>query len=270
MNEHWTNSGDGCRLFTEIQGAGHPLLLVGGMRSDTGSWARHMALLSAGHRCISYDRRGVGRSDKPDAMYRHRDHLRDLSAVIDSHDGGQPVDLVAHSIGGLTALGYAHAHPDRVRRLCLINSAAHINHNLYLIVLATARALRQDEPAALEALNDIGLAISFGESMLRQLEPRREAIKARAFDTVTPTSARHLYDGLVADYPLDLRDRLGEIRHPCLILAGDEDLQFPAKHAKTTAEALPDATLEVWSDCGHMIPVEQAERLGRRLGEFLT
>lgn len=95
-----------------------PVVLVHGMGGDHSTWRPLAAALRRrGRTVVSFDMRGHGRTGPADT-YRLDDFRDDLAAVVDEIDV-QRVDLVGHSLGAHTALRYAIAAPDRVRRLVL-------------------------------------------------------------------------------------------------------------------------------------------------------
>jgi non-heme chloroperoxidase len=81
-------------------GSGEPVVLIHGYPLDGNSWERQeRALLAAGFRCISYDRRGFGRSSQPATGYDYSTFAADLKALLDHLELGQDVALVGFSMG---------------------------------------------------------------------------------------------------------------------------------------------------------------------------
>jgi non-heme chloroperoxidase len=81
-------------------GAGRPIVLVHGYPLDGNSWERQeRALLAAGYRCISYDRRGFGRSSQPTTGYDYDTFADDLKALLDHLALGEDVVLAGFSMG---------------------------------------------------------------------------------------------------------------------------------------------------------------------------
>jgi non-heme chloroperoxidase len=90
---------DGIGLFHREWGTGRPLLFVHSLSLSSAMWSYQEAFLGDhGIRCISYDRRGHGRSDAPAHGYDLNTLADDLSAVVDSLDL-QDLVLVGHSMG---------------------------------------------------------------------------------------------------------------------------------------------------------------------------
>ncbi|MCM3923492.1 alpha/beta fold hydrolase [Frankia sp. AiPs1] len=103
-----------------------PVVLVHGIAGSTADWSAVAPELAASRRVIAYDHRGHGASGRAPggrAGYTFDLLLADLAAVIAAL-GPAEVDLVGHSLGGVIALRYTLEHPDRVRSLLLVDTAA--------------------------------------------------------------------------------------------------------------------------------------------------
>lgn len=259
---------DGTMINAVAIGEGPDLLFLNGMRSTLLCWKRQVSLLSRKNRCISYDHRGVGESGKPDRAYTARNHFGDIDAVLDHFGVGQ-VKLIGHSMGGLRALDYAINNQQRVNGMVLINSGAHINMSLKLMMRTTLKAIETKNKELLDAMNEIGLAITFGEKSLKDLEPRFDDFVRSSFAGVTLNSAKNLYRGMLADEQ-DFRDKLSDLEVPTLIIAGDEDLQFPAKYSEQIHRLIPNSRYKLLADCGHFALSEKPKELNQMLTEFLS
>lgn len=110
-------------LYYEDQGEGQPVVLIHGYPLDGRSWERQTrALLDAGHRVITYDRRGFGRSSKPGSGYHYDTFAADLDALLDTLDL-RDVVLVGFSMGTGELARYVRNHgDDRVAKLVFLAS----------------------------------------------------------------------------------------------------------------------------------------------------
>jgi non-heme chloroperoxidase len=92
-------NGADIELFYEDHGTGAPVVLIHGYPLDGRSWERQeRALLAAGYRVITYDRRGYGRSSQPTVGYDYDTYAADLKALLD-HLGLSDVVLAGFSMG---------------------------------------------------------------------------------------------------------------------------------------------------------------------------
>lgn len=116
------NSGD-IELYYEDQGAGQPVVLIHGYPLSGASWERQTReLLAAGHRVITYDRRGSGESSKVGSGYDYDTFASDLNVVLSTLDL-QDVILVGFSMGtGELARYVSKFGADRVAKLAFLAS----------------------------------------------------------------------------------------------------------------------------------------------------
>ncbi len=111
-------------LYFEDHGTGKPVLLIHGWPLSGASWERQTAaLLASGHRVITYDRRGFGRSTQPTLGYDYDTLASDtykLIEALDLHD----VTLVGFSMGGGEVARYLgkYAEPGRVSKAVFMSS----------------------------------------------------------------------------------------------------------------------------------------------------
>ncbi|WP_329179049.1 alpha/beta fold hydrolase [Streptomyces sp. NBC_01477] len=107
-------------LYYEDHGEGQPVVLIHGFPLDGASWERQIpALLKAGHRVITYDRRGFGRSSRPSAGYDYDTFAADLKVLMDTLDLRDAV-LAGFSMGTGEVTRYLGSHgSDRVAKAAL-------------------------------------------------------------------------------------------------------------------------------------------------------
>lgn len=114
---------EGERIYYERTGSGSPLVLCHGLGGNHAIWWRQIEPLASRHEVITWDQRGFGNSTAGSGDIGPPAARRDLATLLD-HLELDRVNLVGQSMGGWTALGYAQAHPDRVRSLILSTTLA--------------------------------------------------------------------------------------------------------------------------------------------------
>jgi proline iminopeptidase len=222
--------------------------------------------LAAGRTLLYYDQRGGGQSEVPrEAPLDWRAHVADLADLVRAHADPVPATLLGFSWGGLLALLFALEHPELVARLALVGPAP---------TYPEARHAYEVEFARRQATPDVAAArAELSRSGLREGDP--DAFWRRAFELSVagyfrePSRARNLTPFRVASRAqhavweslrgTDLRERLGEVRCPTLILHGRWD-PIPLAASERLAAALPDARLVVFEDSGHALYAEETER----------
>ena len=114
---------NGLSLYFERAGTGEPLLFISGTGGDLRNKPNQFdGPLAKAFDMISYDQRGLGRSDKPDRPYTMADYADDAAALMESQ-GWDRAHVIGVSFGGMVAQELALRHPRRVRRLVLACSS---------------------------------------------------------------------------------------------------------------------------------------------------
>jgi non-heme chloroperoxidase len=245
-------TGDRVRLFHQDWGEGEPIVFLhaAGMTSD--QWQYNVADFSAsGYRCISFDRRGHGRSDRPRHGYVFERLVDDVADVFEALDLRE-VTLVGYSLGAIEAVGYMARHgAGRVARLVLLAPCTPFASK-------TADNPEGVDPAALDALLALWrkdypgwLHAGIGPFYRPEVFGISKGIVDWTIDmmVVTPIQVA-LQCGLVVART-DLRKELTEISVPTLVIHGDADASFPATFGRATARLVPGAVYLEYEGAPH-------------------
>src|SRR4051794_2289093 len=188
-------------------------------------WDDQVAALSSRFRILRYDTRGHGRSAAPEGPYAIGDLGADLLALLDEL-GLERVSFCGLSLGGMTGMWLAANAPERVERLVLCCTSAHLPpREMWDERIETVRADGM-EPVA-EGVLERWLTPEF-----RTARPEIAA-RLKAMLVATPVEG---YAGCCAAIrDLDLRDALSAIRAPTLVIAGGEDPATPPPTPSSSA-----------------------------------
>jgi pimeloyl-ACP methyl ester carboxylesterase len=206
---------NGLQFHTQELGTGRTVVMVHGLLiGSLASWYFTAApVLARDHRVRVYDLRGHGRSERAPHGYDVRTMAGDLTALV--ADLEEPFDLVGHSWGGLVALRFALDHPDRVRRLVLVEAplppSSVVEMAAFLDAAKKPERIMDALPAQLREMLASGGRRS--ERLLQSLQ----------FLLLEST--------LLADLRAepDLSDaELATLRCPCLVVYGDRSSCAPA------------------------------------------
>src|SRR4051812_29731030 len=104
----------GCRLHYTLRGDGPPVLFIQGVGVHGDGWLPQTNALSSRFHCLTFDNRGLGRSQPIGCAVTVEQMADDARAVMDAA-GWEPAHVVGHSLGGLVALHLVLAHRPRVR-----------------------------------------------------------------------------------------------------------------------------------------------------------
>jgi len=244
--------------YNDSGGTGTPVLFLHAASGTSASWVYQVPVFAAaGYRCITYDRRGAGRS-QPTATGKQPGYVGDDLHGLVQHLGLEHFHLVATAAGGIGAFDYASTHPERVRRLVVANSIGGVQDPAYLEI---QHRLRPPEIQALPVA-------------LRELGP-----SYRAMD---PEGTQRWIDIERAGHPQGmhasrqpLRDpmtyaRLETIQVPTLILVGAADLLSPPALMRLLAAHIPQCQLATVPEAGHAAFWEQPEIWNRLVLEFIA
>jgi pimeloyl-ACP methyl ester carboxylesterase/DNA-binding winged helix-turn-helix (wHTH) protein len=252
---HYAES-DGLQIAYQVTGSGaRDIVLVAGFVSHLElDWAdpRHahfLERLGSFGRLIRFDKRGTGLSDRPEGLPDLETRIHDVLAVMDAA-GSERAVLVGYSEGGPMATLFAATHPERVTSLVLYGTyATGVRSADY--PWAPTRTEREARMAQLST----GWS---GEAHLRTMCPSADDAMARwwgqrARAAATPSTVRRL---LQMNGEVDVRDALGSVRVPTLILhrRGDRDSQL--EEGRYLADRIPDARFVELPGADHFVAVE--------------
>lgn len=249
------------RLSVLIEGeAGKPwLLLSNSLGADLHMWDDQMPLLARTHRVIRYDTRGHGQSSAPEGPWSLEMLVADMTAVLD-HAGAQRADVMGLSMGGMTALGLALAHPDRVGRMIVCDARA---DNPPTFVASWDDRITAVRAGGMESVVDGTLARWFSANCPKG--PRdRAAAMLRATSEAGYIGCAQALKGL--DYLKDL----GKITAPVLYIVGAEDMGVPRDVMAAMAAATPNADFVALPGLAHVPNMEDPAAFDAVVGPWLA
>lgn len=254
------------QLAYEVNGEGDPLLLIGGFTMVKEAWAYQVEGLSRKFRVITFDNRGVGDSTVPQEPFTISDMASDAIGLLDAI-GVASANIFGISMGGLIAQAMALDHPGRVRKLALgctthggREAVAPSPEVMQLMAKAADPSLPPEQSVRMR------LPILFGERFLKE-EPLRiqEWVSGAVRHAPTPQGAALQLKALSR---FNVRERLGEIRCPVMVLTGSSDQMMDPENSRLLAQRIPGAKLHVLDGAGHLFFLEQPEEVNRVLQEF--
>lgn len=264
---------DRVSLFVTEWGSGSPVVFTHawGLRSD--EWAYQVpALADAGHRCVLYDRRGHGRSDRPAAGYDIDTLADDLADVIE-HFGLDDVTLVCHSLGCKEALRYLARHSDsRIARMILVAPTTPLLRRTAdnpdgldpVLIEASYAAVAADVPgwcAAFEAAGPYFGSSPGGSPGLVDWTTRM----------IVDTPSWVLLETFKVNADVDMRAELPKIAIPVLIVHGDADASAPIDlTGRRTAALIAGSRLVVYPGAGHGLYASDHDRLNSDILAFIA
>lgn len=274
---------NGHKLQYVNEGEGEPVVMVHGNPSWSFYYRNVVAALSATHQCIVPDHIGCGLSDKPDDSgydYTLKNRIDDLEALLDHLDVKQNITLIVHDWGGMIGMGFAARHPERIKKLVILNTGAfHLPQS-------------KPFPWALSICRNtlLGTALVRGfnafSSIASYVGVKRQPMPAevrKAYVAPFNSWANRISTlRFVQDIPLkpgdrnyqlvsDIADSLAQFKNvPMMICWGLQDFVFDKHFLDEWKLRFPHAQVHEFADCGHYILEDASEEVVGHIKQFMT
>lgn len=255
---------NGVHLGHESRGTVGPVLvLLHAFPLNRAMWEPQMTDLCVDFRTVALDFRGFGESDAPDGPYSMEMLADDVKGLLD-HLAVERVVLCGLSMGGYVALAFYRKYRELVQALVLADTRAgadppEVRQGRYQMMEI---ARREGPPAVAERMLPRLLAPITFERDPALVERVRKMMEA------APTTGLVGALAGMAERP-DSTGLLPQIACPTLVVVGEHDAPAPPAEARTMAEAIPRARLEVIPEAGHLSNLEQPETFNQFLRDWL-
>ncbi len=274
------HAADGVRLAYVEQGKGEPVVLLHGNPTWGFLYRKFIAPLARTHRVIVPDHMGFGRSDKPldPSLYRLARHIANLESLLLKLDV-RNATLVMQDWGGPIGLGFAVRHPDRIKRLVIMNTWA-------WVIPAGTRIhplLEQFRTPGLGEALVQGLNL-FVEGFLPAGIWKKEGVTPalmRAYRAPFPDWNSRV--GILA-FPRDIvigdehpsalamreiEQKLPTLKVPVLLIWAMKDPAFPKAMIGLWQKVYPHAQLHTLAEAGHYLQEDEPEQIVGLIRDFL-
>jgi pimeloyl-ACP methyl ester carboxylesterase len=264
------------------------IVFVHGYALSMDCWHFQRAYFRGKHRMVFFDQRSHGESGRSDKQHATVDQLGDdLLRVIEELVPTGPVVLVGHSMGGMAIMAFAERHPEvfaeRVAGTALVSTTAgglkthHIVSRLIPDSIGGQLGARLMAglalaPELVDRVRRRGTNIGF---LVADQFAFGEDVPASYVEFVNNMLASTSFEVLAEFYPnfdtLDKFAALEEFAHvPTYIISGTEDVLTSVGHSRKMASRIPGATLVECPGAGHMVILEQKDRVNSTLDELLA
>ncbi|HEY0547800.1 MAG TPA: alpha/beta fold hydrolase [Pyrinomonadaceae bacterium] len=253
-------------LYYEEHGAGEPLVLIPGFGNGLWIWFKQVPALAARFRVITFDPRGISRSQAPDEPISIRLIADDVAALVRQLEI-ESAHILGASFGGFVAQEFALAYSLMTRSLTLCCTSYGGPHHVpppltTLQAIASTKGLNTEE----RVRENLLLAFSPGylEANGDEVE---QVIEMRAANPVPEYAYLHQ---LQAAMVFNTEARVAEIKTPTLVITGDEDIIVPFDNSRNLAAKIPGAKLVIIKGGSHTFFIEQADEFNRAVTEFIS
>jgi len=266
---------NGLTVHVKTMGHGEPvILLLHGFGASLFSWHAVMEPLSQHGTVIAYDRPAFGLTERPmtwtgENPYSSQASVDLLLGILD-HFNVQEAILVGNSAGGTVSMQFTLQHPERVQALILVDPAVYEGGGgpSWLRQFYKTPQMNHLGPLIVRSIQSSGLdLIKMAWYDPSKITPETMAgytkpLKADNWD-------RALWYFTAASQPSNLPERLSEFTLPVLVITGDTDKIVPTEYSVRLAGELPNATLVVIPQAGHVPHEEQPVAFMQAVAEFL-
>jgi pimeloyl-ACP methyl ester carboxylesterase len=253
---------EGFQIGYRRSGDGPALVLLHGAWSDSREWRLQLESLSDEFTVVAWDAPGCDRSSDPPETFSLADYADVVAGLVRAIGLDRP-HLLGLSFGGSLAIEVAHRHPTAIRSLVLVSAYAGWAGSLSpeVIEARVAKVLAEaDQPP--ETWVRSYLPGFFAGPVAPGLEEEMLGIML----DVRPAGIKPMVHALAA---ADLRDALGDIAVPTLLLYGELDSRAPLAVAHEIERAVPGAQLAVIPGVGHVVNLEAPATFDREVRRFL-
>ncbi len=260
---------DGLEMHYREKGEGFPVVLVHGFTGNSRNWALTVPVLTRQFRTISVDLRGHGHSGKP---VRREDYT--LEAIADDvyallqHLGVRECYLAGHSMGGMVSQHIVLNHPELVRALVLVDTAAEIPAGL-----VNKERLAERE-RLIEVAQNQGMEAVFEEQLrvnplAEQIQANPEFLRTWREQFLLTSREAYIYGAHGMASRKSLLGELHRISVPTLVVCGEDDEPFLEASRKMHTE-ISGSRLEIIAGAGHSPQIETPATFNAVIVEFLS
>ncbi|MDD5337955.1 MAG: alpha/beta fold hydrolase [Dehalococcoidales bacterium] len=252
---------NGIKINYKVEGHGYPLVMIMGFSSPRSGWASQIPIFKKHYQVITFDNRGVGKSDKPEGPYTTQMMADDAVALM-NHLGIEKANVMGASMGGMIAQELAINHPEKVNKLvlactycCKQKPSGDTPEQAALLKLPPKKLA-----AAMARLACNNPTLKFIVGMMATLQTYFISAAAKA-GIIGQTAACTNHNTL---------DRLPKIKTPTLVIVGTEDHLITPASSDVIAKNIPGAKLVKVEGGSHMFFLENKEEFNQKVLDFLT
>ncbi|WP_226677651.1 2-succinyl-6-hydroxy-2,4-cyclohexadiene-1-carboxylate synthase [Mesobacillus jeotgali] len=262
---------NGVRYHVEQCGDGFPLVLLHGFTGAASTWRPFCPMWGQHSTMLMVDLIGHGETESPGDMARYdiKKAAMDLKVLLDQL-GIEKADFLGYSMGGRTAITFASLYPERVRKLVLESTAPGLvnSEDREARIQQDHKLADKIENEGLERFIDFWESIPLFQSQLNLPAEVREQIRSQRLRN-DPVGLANSLRGMGTGAQPSWWDKLTTFAFETLLITGELDYKF-CKIAADMALKLPNAKHLSIIDCGHAIHVEEREKFGTIVSEFLS
>lgn len=260
---------NGIDMYYEARGQGKPLILITGLGADHGSWFSQIPRFKKYYQVVTFDSRGIGKTEDPPEPYSLKTMADDAVSLMDILALDR-AHILGQSLGGLVAQEIAINYPERVDKL---------------ILASTTTGEGSMDEAHPELMTAFGVKEGSNQIHARDIDVRRSASTMISlsfnkwyYRIIMLLLARFYmkpgaFDGMVGQLEAVAQhstvDRLHMVQSPTLVITGTADRIVPPQSSEVIASRIPGARLVMVEGGSHAFHIEMRGRFNREVLDFL-
>jgi pimeloyl-ACP methyl ester carboxylesterase len=260
---------NGINICYKVRGQGKPLVLIMGYSGGQIGWMFQRRAFAKHYRVITFDNRGVGKTDKPDGAYSIRMMADDTVGLMD-YLGIEKAHILGVSMGGMIAQEIAINYPGRVGKLILGCTAAGKNgasgiSAVFPEALGLSEDNTYDDVRSLPIRKVVNSLCSYGfnKCHYRWLVAQLARVFFRFSSQV---GLRGQLEAIMGHVTFD---RLQKISSPTMVITGTEDRIVTPGSSEELVDVIPGARLVRFEGGSHTFFIEERGRFNREVLDFL-
>jgi len=260
---------NGININYKVEGQGEPLVMIMGFASSRWNWRSQTRAFNKYYRVVTFDNRGVGKTDKPGGPYTIKMMAEDTIGLMD-YLAIDRAHILGISMGGMIAQELAINHPDRVKKLVL--GCTFANNK-------TARGeLTNFSPELLEVIESAGQSGTDIRKVMNSLAVcrfnnnnrlRKMTLSFIVRIRILLAGTRGFMGQYEAIRTHDTLDRLHLIKTPTMVITGTADRVIQPGSSEVIAGRIPDARLVKVENGSHSFFFENRDGLNQEVLDFL-
>ncbi|MCU7491498.1 MAG: alpha/beta fold hydrolase [Ignavibacteria bacterium] len=255
---------NGLQVFEDGHKNNKPVIFIHGFPFDHTMWQNQVEFLKQNYYCITYDVRGLGKSEAGDGQYTIESFTDDMFQIIDELKLMKPV-ICGLSMGGYIALRAVERDQERFSGLVLMNTKAAADDNEGK--LKRAEGIKKINAQGIEKFIRGFVPNCFSDMALSEMKDMYEDTLNKSIRS-NPTGVKGCLLAMAGRTDMDLF--LEKIKIPTLVLCGSLDKLIPPPVMRAMAEKIKDSEFAATPRAGHLTPLENAEFVNDVLAGFLS
>lgn len=255
---------DGVEIQYNIEGDGDPLIFLNGLWGVKSSWNNQTAFFAKKYKCITYDHRGIGGSEKWRGEYSYTLHARDLKELLEILNIKKAI-FIGTCHGGMTAVSLAIEYPEMVQALCINGTQLLKSEKQKHIYEGWKSVLRTSD---FKTLYKTIIPTIMSDKWLLNNNSRLESMAVEVNERVDKKAAINMIEACKKYGYND--ECISAINAPTLVIAGDEDSFILSDKLRKEARFIRNSEFVLFKGCGHFPQREMIEDYNIIINSFIT